>query len=233
MGRSAVSWLVRGLPPASSPGGSWQYVDESQSDLVIHISKPGPRPQKHVHREAVVGPRKQFSTAPDRNPADIPIPDEEMEETAASDTAEALARSVRPRTSSFTPARPDDDILKHYLDQGWQVHDLRGVGDCGYRSLAGAMAFNEGQILTADQAARRGATLRYQAVSHLRDNISEYRPFLFPDKSVGPDEPVPNHDTAIEEFPLGCCQSQHLDLRGYPQGMRPKARHAYCDLVSS
>lgn len=200
MGRSAVSWLVRGLPPASSPGGSWQYVDESQSDLVIHISKPGPRPQKHVHREAVVGPRKQFSTAPDRNPADIPIPDEEMEETAASDTAEALARSVRPRTSSFTPARPDDDILKHYIDQGWQVHDLGGVGDCGYRSLAGAMAFNEGQILTADQAERRGATLRYQAVSHLRANISEYRPFLFPDKSVGPDEPVPNHDTAIEDF---------------------------------
>ena len=42
--------------------------------------------------------------------------------------------------------------------------------------------------------------MRYQAVSHLRDNISEYRPFLFPDKSVGPDEPVPNHDKAIEEF---------------------------------
>lgn len=75
-----------------------------------------------------------------------------------------------------------------------------GARDCGYRSLAGAMAFNEGQVLSSDDAARRGATLRYQAISHLRNNLSDYKEFILPDKAVAPEAPTPNHYEFVEQF---------------------------------
>ena len=71
------------------------------------------------------------------------------------------------------------------LKSGWQIRDLGGDGDCGFRSLSGAMNHAQGTPFLADvavdQARCKGATIRTQCLSHIRKHADRYATFLQPD----------------------------------------------------
>ena len=190
MGPGSMSWLVKGLPPDHSPSGSWQYVDADNDNLIIYISKPSPRPQKQVSRTFVQPPKRQFRQQSGKSAEETPVPeDAEMEGPQEAD--QDSQRHVR---------EADDDLLRSFLACGWKVHDLGGTGDCGYRSLAGAIAHNNGQKLDETEVVREGARIRYQAVSYMRRRLSDFKQFLVPDQTIAPEDEAPDHDQLVQQF---------------------------------
>ena len=153
-------------------------MDTAKEDFMIHISKPGPRPPKQVQKTAVQPPKRQFRQSEDRPAEEVPIPPDAMEAEdldGDSETVEPPATKTKRVHDSVPPA---SDILRA---RGWKVHDLGGAGDCGYRSLAVAIAHNKGKQIDETEAARDGARIRYQAVSHLRKHLNDYKAFILPD----------------------------------------------------
>lgn len=129
---------------------------------MIHISRP-PRPNRSKKRR-FSRPSGNFVSLR-TNPFQIPVPEDDMEAEESNEDAEGQEPPAAKTKHDHAPGPPaSEEMLKA---RGWQVHDLGGAGDSGYRSLAGAMAHNKGKRLSEEEAAREGARIRYQAVSHL------------------------------------------------------------------
>ena len=218
-GRRFASWLVRGTPPASSENTHdfWQYVDSGDSDLVVHIGKPAPRPRKPVNSTSVPPPKKNFrhnmpAEAAEMHDADIkgaelPEQNEQTDKPPAErqvedeGTARGAARRRVEATGSATNADPPEDILKTFERQGWKVHDLGGNGDCGYRSLIGSKTWSEsGQILGKEEARRQAALLRTQVVQYLRRHRDEFAEILVPDEDISPEDIPKKRDKDFVDF---------------------------------
>jgi len=158
-----------------------------------------------VQTTPVQPPRRSFKQKFGENSVNIPIPhNEDMEHEATLETKETEGSPARrPRTTAQAPpaVHPADDILQSFLSEGWKVHDLGGCGDCGYKSIAGALAYaKDGSILSPEEAQRQGALVRTQAVQHLRKHLNEFKEFILPDVNTSPSQPAPNQDQVVEQY---------------------------------
>ena len=66
------------------------------------------------------------------------------------------------------PLDPKDMFLVDY--PGWTVEDLKGQGDCGYRTAARAVAYQQNKDLNEEKLAREASKLRVLSIGHLIKN---------------------------------------------------------------
>ena len=88
---------------------------------------------------------------------------------------------------------PELNPIDEAVNQGFCIHDQKGTGDCGFRSIAASIAYaDEGKILSEEQSRLQGAKLRAAAVTHMRRHKDTYLPFFAKDKDTAPNEPPPD-----------------------------------------
>ncbi|CAE7247805.1 unnamed protein product [Symbiodinium sp. CCMP2592] len=97
------------------------------------------------------------------------------------------------------PRAPADEISMAFK-AGWKKVDFGGNGDCGYRSLVGALAHNEGEEIDTETAKRRGAVLRASCINHMRKRAEEYAPWIAEDADTAPEEEAPTQDSRLNRF---------------------------------
>jgi hypothetical protein len=197
MGRNLVAWLVKGIPPSDPQNNGFLAVRG--------LLRKQLRPKQKVQTTPVQPPRRSFKQKFGENSVNIPVPhNEDMAHEETLETKETEGPPARrPRTTAQAPpaVHPADDILQSFLSEGWKVHDLGGCGDCGYRSIAGALAYaKDGSILSPEEAQRQGALVRTQAVQHLRKHLNEFKEFILPDVNTSPSQPAPNQDQVVEQY---------------------------------
>eukprot|EP00439_Symbiodinium_sp_Y106_P074583 s2192_g14.t1 len=104
-------------------------------------------------------------------------------------TAELEIIGSEDETMGLEGAPDFQDVVGTAVQQGWELCDEGGTGDCGYRSLCAAMAYNaDRKRVDTDTARRQGALLRTQAIAHVRNKLDEYEQFLVPDRDVSPED---------------------------------------------
>ena len=219
--QSHVSWIVKAVAPNGSvanvtPSCTWHYVDNDDTDFQIYVSKQVGRFPKPQHVYAVDAPRKSFAKDKPASKPVIDIPDtimdtddERKEESVTphghedADKEKSRSRSpcraVRrviergtpsPRVAqhSVQPAKDEIEVLK---EKGYQVVDLGGQGDCGFRAVAAGIEYNKDptKVISPENAKTQGAKLRGMAVTYCRKHVKEFLPFFCKDINVPPEEP--------------------------------------------
>lgn len=212
LGRRQVKWIFRALPPraevlAGVAQPTWQYEDALNPQLQIFIAKAPPRVPKQFESVPVRPPKKSYRETTmnlevleiDNTQLDPPSQEDlkNDNDTDESDKAEKRERSrspakVRNSTKPNLVPHAEDEValaMKH----GWMETDLGGTGDCGWRSLAAAIAFQEtGKDLEPEEARRKGASIRAKAVGHMRNNQWDYINFVAQDKGIPPEADSPD-----------------------------------------
>ena len=93
-----------------------------------------------------------------------------------------------PPGASIGPSQLQPSEVQVAETKGWISIDQKGTGDCGFRSVAAAVHYqNTGQMMSEEESRRQGAALRVQAVAHVRKHQKDFMPFFSPDKDVPPD----------------------------------------------
>ena len=76
----------------------------------------------------------------------------------------------------------------------WTIQDAGGQGDCGFRSVAAALAQEQGKKLSNNGLEREGANLRVLAIQRLRSHPK------FKDKWAADPEEKDSNQSAIQSF---------------------------------
>ena len=209
LNRRCVRWLVKGFPPDSSQG-PWKYSGlEDADDTFIHISKMETRKPVGTKQTWYVEPPKRANKFEDWfHQKSHTETNEETQETAITQldddeddatTGEKRERSPRrktqgqvDRTTGKDPPKSsktlNEDIIREFISRGWERKNVGGTGDCGWRSLAAAIAWNQDEVLDESLATSRGALLKTQAISYMRKHRDDFAPFLKKDKDSSPSE---------------------------------------------
>ena len=178
------------------------------------------RPQAPVEKNLAKGPRKNWmDTCPippkprtavpkartERPPKPKDTEDRERSRSPVRVT-EALLKDEsemeveEPEEESFQPSVPcrpktpalDPVSLKEALEYGWQLVDLGGSGDCGYRAISNAIhCNNHTESLTAEEAQQQARWLRSLIVVHVQKHQDRFQEFLTKDVSLPPEAPTP------------------------------------------
>lgn len=85
--------------------------------------------------------------------------------------------------------------MQWFEEQGWKRINQGGNGDCGFRSICAASAWNKNsELMSAAQSQREGALLRSQAPAHVRRHLRRYRSSLMPDQATSPEANGPTSE---------------------------------------
>ena len=178
------SWLVKGTPP--HPASTWRYIDAEDPSITVHVTKAQGKPPSARETVPLPAPRAKLSEVSAR-PAEQrrgrapqeastgagagPRAGKDSQEEDGSARDRSRSREKDSTESSKAPAQaPVFDPMTDALSSGWTIRDLGGDGDCGFRSLSGAM---------------NHATIRTQCLSHIRKHADRYATFLQPDVDGG------------------------------------------------
>ncbi|CAE7344986.1 Pol [Symbiodinium natans] len=202
LNKRGQSWLVKGTPP--HPASTWRYIDAEDPSITVHVTKAQGKPPSVRETVPLRAPRAKLSEVSarpaeqrrGRAPPDAatgagagPRAGKDTQEIG-SDRARSRSREKDTTESSKAPPlAPVFDPMTDALSSGWKIRDLGGDGDCGFRSLSGAMHHAKGtpfpDDVAVDQARCKGATIRTQCLSHIRKHVDRYAAFLQPDVDGG------------------------------------------------
>ena len=160
-GRGQVKWFIRAFPPAGSPDEvtplcTWRYADQHDETLQVYVSKvTGPSQEKffqrwtHTHIGVIPETVFWFRWWKDSPPE-------------SADNERGRSRSPQPRKTQLDPPSgepsqaPAKELelneIQNILQQGGQETNQGGTGDCGFRSIAAALAQDGKTILTEEES---------------------------------------------------------------------------------
>ena len=209
--KKGALWILKGFPPVG--GGDtehvtvWQYCDQDDSKLHIHVTKAPPRKPKVSDEFLVKGPPKKFilknETSQQAKPKAPDLEDMEVEEGHADPEGDENEAAEVPATPALedVPLVPEADEIAQARREGWEEVDLKGNGDCAFRCIAAAREFfDSGKVLSQTESKNKGALVRVDAVSHMRRHLDRYLPNFAVDKDVPPDAPALDPATLKSNF---------------------------------
>ena len=191
-------------PPKTQAGQeSWHFTDP-ENNANIHVVQAPPRRGKTFWQENIQAPTRAWTppisaTGTDndqksrRNPEDAnslrhnneDAKEQDRERSPRRKTATVAATQIDPPTqveTEKTKYLPEPSTVTEALAAGWEEHDLKGNGDCGYRAVAGARHFaKNGTHLTATEAKTHAADLWAQAVLHCKKHSARLGANFVPD----------------------------------------------------
>ena len=177
-------WVFKASPPkdTSVEQSFFHYADED-TNLTIHANWSSQR--KHPEVEWLWGPKKTWTDkdfpplGTQNETKDTQIDDKsDMEshdhtQPTSRKPEDVDARDRSPRRKVHKPPGPSkqepDQILLAEVPT-WSILDAGGQGDCGFRSVAAALAQEQGKKLSNNGLEREGANLRVLAIQRLRSH---------------------------------------------------------------
>ena len=164
LNRQGVRWIVKGFPPEGS-AGPWKYSDSNNDDTFIHISKlETSRPPATRQMWPAAPPRRHsralrdfFLPGNSEVPTTSQVAPTQMDDGSGKEDQnhKTRARERSPRRDGATtkagqaessisekPTMHTENVITEYESRGWIRKDMGGSGDCGWRSMAAAIAWN-------------------------------------------------------------------------------------------
>ena len=203
LNRQGVRWIIKALPPENITG-PWKYSDTDNEDTFIHISKmetskpagtrqvwPAAPPRRNaralhdffsdkqqpaeaVKFQQVASTQNQEETGEAKNSEGKPSQRDRSPKRPAPGARESKAEgSVRERLPLQT-----ENVIAEYKSRGWIRKDMGGSGDCGWRSLSAAVAWNHDEDIGKPTSKARWALTKTQAISYMRKHSKDFAPFL-------------------------------------------------------
>eukprot|EP00438_Fugacium_kawagutii_P027936 Skav234349 [mRNA] locus=scaffold1274:44908:49002:+ [translate_table: standard] len=174
------------MAPVQGPRKKFRWYPESE---IVEDTQMDPPADEEEHKE---GPDenqdKQESKEQDNRGRSRSPQREPSKEGASTKVARKTATDAEPKAAIVVP---DLDPFDEAINQGYVIHDQKGTGDCGFRSIAASIAYAaDGQCLTEEQSRLQGAKLRASAVSHIRRNKDKFLRFFAKDADAGANAPA-------------------------------------------
>ena len=199
--KKGVQWTLKGFPPVG--GGDtenvtvWQYCDQDDPKLHIHVTKAPPRKPKVSDEFSGKGPPKKFflknETSEQAKPKVIDLEDMEVEEGHEDPEGDEKEAAKVPATPCVedVPVVPEANEIAQARREGWTEVDLKGNGDCTFRCIAAAREFFDSEkVLSQTESKNKGALVRVDAVSHMRRHLERYLPNFAVDRDIPPEAPA-------------------------------------------
>ncbi len=231
VGYRSFKWILKGLPPDDStdPGkNTWQYLD-TEGSLHFYITKTVTRGPKVQECIPVQPPRKKFHMNFLPKLTEDIVDDTQIDESQAEEDSEAIPKDGTDKrsgplreptnkkrqkaevSSSSDPqvaqylVQPSVEVPPSEIDlaikRGWKPMDMKGTGDCGFRSIAAALQFaKDGQILTEEESRLKGAALRGQATDFIRKHSEKFMPVFHKDKDASPSQEAEDPKQAMKDW---------------------------------
>ena len=179
------------------------WTHRTPDSLSVRPPRHGPW-TRHNEQGSSLETKAKPSTPKD----DVALTEKDEEETQTQTARDRSRSPIKAAAKAKEPVEaPSLKISKTELQrleqEGWQRVNQEGNGDCGYRSITAALAWaKDGVQLSPEESKREGGVLRSQALSHIRRNLTKYKPCLIPDVGVPPEATVDEsvHNQKIQEF---------------------------------
>ena len=190
-------WLIEAISPPWQKHDDQEFWQYTNSDNTCHITiaLSGPRKRVALPAERIPAPQKKWTNHPtgdEVGPTQVDLTSEdEVTEPPAGNESRDDGKDRSPRRSQETlatrtaklgkkvsgPRKLSPDAVLASLYPDWVPVDDGGTGDCGFRSIARALAVQQKKEFDTNKIVSESSRLRTLAVGHMvakKGNFEEF-----------------------------------------------------------